>query len=302
MPRSVPIPADLRALMADIGPRWTADVSGNVRQMIERFTAVQKDCPKDGVSVTLDVVYGDHARQQYDVYQPAADGPPRPALLFVHGGAFTEGHRNRSDEIYANIHYYFARHGVVGVNIGYRLADDSPYPEASRDIATVVARIRGDAASLNVDPDRIFLMGHSAGGAHVGSYAYDKRLQPAEGHGLAGLIVVSGRVRADVLPENPNAAKVKAYYGDDESRLDDMSPVSHVTADSLPTFIAMAEYENPLLDLHCLELANRLAIAKRRAPPLMWLRGHNHTSIIAHINTQEDRLARGILDFIDRPS
>jgi acetyl esterase len=302
MSRSIPIPSELSALMADVGPRWGSDVSGHVRLMIERFSAVQKDCPKDGVRVMRDVTYGDHPRQEFDVYLPEREGPPRPAVLFVHGGAFIEGHRNRSDEIYANVHYYLARNGVVGVNIGYRLADDSPYPAATLDIGSVMERVQRDAGDLNIDPDRIFLMGHSAGGAHAGSYAYDSRLHPADGPGLAGLVIVSGRVRADVLPENPNAAKVRAYYGDDESRFDDLSPVSHVSASSVPTFIAMAQYENPLIDVHCLELANRLTVAKRRAPPVIWLRGHNHTSIIAHINTKEDRLGQAILDFIGSPT
>jgi hypothetical protein len=44
-----------------------------------------------------------------------------------------------------------------------------------------------------------------------------------------------------------------------------------------------------------------LAAAKRRAPPLLWLKGHNHTSMIAHINTAEDVLGRAMLAFIDAP-
>ncbi len=50
-------------------------------------------------------------------------------------------------------------------------------------------------------------MGHSAGGAHVGSYAYNKSLQPVGGTGLAGLIIVSGRMRADNRDDNPNARR-----------------------------------------------------------------------------------------------
>jgi hypothetical protein len=60
-----------------------------------------------------------------------------------------------------------------------------------------------------------------------------------------------------------------------------------VGANAVPTFIAWAEFENPLIDVHCAELAFRLAQAKRRSPPLLWLRGHNHTSAIGHINTDE---------------
>ena len=145
-------------------------------------------------------------------------------------------------------------------------------------------------------------MGHSAGGAHVGSYAYNREFHPGGRHGLRGLIIVSGRVRAETLAENPNAKKVEAYYGTtDAAKLDRFSPVSHVDADSVPTLVAWGEFENPLIDLHCSELVYRLAAAKRRSPPVVWLKGHNHTSMIGHFNTAEDFLGQAILDFVERP-
>ena len=71
-----------------------------------------------------------------------------------------------------------------------------------------------------------------------------------------------------------------------------------MTPQSVPTFVGFAEYENPLIDLHCSELVFRLAAAKGHAPRLMRLPGHNHTSIIAHFNTADDALGREILEFI----
>jgi acetyl esterase len=295
------IPADLRALMAEIGPKWASDTKGHVRLMVEEFSKVLQSSPNDGIRVET-VSYGPHERQAFEVFHPAhARSAAKPALIFVHGGAFTEGSRHRSTEIYANVLYYFARHGILGVNAGYRLAPDARYPEATRDIAAVVQWVRDNAPSLNVDLDRIFLMGHSAGGAHAGSYAYDRRHQPAEGHGLAGVLIISGRVRADARPDNPNAKRVAEYYGSDVSIHDDVSPVSHVDERSPPTFVACSEFENPLIDVYCFELAYRLAAARGYAPPFVWLKGHNHTSIIAHFNTAEDVLGRACLDFIHEP-
>jgi hypothetical protein len=66
----------------------------------------------------------------------------------------------------------------------------------------------------------------------------------------------------------------------------------------VPTLVAWSEFENPLLDVYCAELVHQLGVAKRRTPPSVWLKGHNHTSIIAHFNTQEDALGRAILTFI----
>lgn len=297
-----PIPDELLAKMAEVGPRWKANTSGNVKAMVEEFTRLHKRAPKDGIQVKKDIAYGAHARQKFDLFTPAAGGRNRPAVVFVHGGAFVEGDRNRTDEIYSNVTNYFARHGIVGANIGYRLAPEARYPEASRDVGAVVQWMHENADQVGVDRSRIFLMGHSAGGAHTGAYAYDRRLHPKDGPGLAGLIIVSGRVRADNLPENPNAKKVEEYYGPDPKVLDECSPVSHVTAASVPTFVAWGEYENPLLDVYCAELAYRLAAAKRKSPPVVFMKGHNHTSMIAHLNTAEDRMGEAIRAFIERPT
>ena len=297
----VTIPSGLRALMAEIGPRWGAATSANVRRMIDEFTRVHEAVHRTSIRESRDLAYCVHPRQRLDIYAPADPGKHRAAVVFVHGGAFTEGDRNRSPEIYANVGRYFARHGILGVNIGYRLAPEIQYPEGSRDVGAALAWIRNQARDFSVDPARIFLMGHSAGAAHAATYAYECRLHPSDGSGLAGLIVVSGRVRAYNLPENPNAARVESYYGNNSSEYYSCSPVSHVDYYSLPTLIAWSEFENPLLDVYCAELVHRLGVAKRRSPPVFWMKSHNHTSIIAHIGLDEDALGTALRAFIANP-
>jgi acetyl esterase/lipase len=295
------IPADLRQLMAEVGPRWRDNVAKNVDLMIQRFSEVLKQSPRQGVAVRYGVRYGDHERQDFDVFVPETMIKPSPVVLFVHGGAFVSGHRNRSEQIYSNVLYYLARRGLAGINIGYRLAQHATYPGATVDIAAVVDWAQEHAGEFGWDPSRIFLMGHSAGAAHAGSYAYDSRWRPSGASKLAGMIVISGRVRIDNLPENPNAGKVEVYYGPDGSKFDDFSPVAHVDKGSIPTFVAWAEFENPLIDVYCAELVYRLAHAKRKAPPSMWLAGHNHTSSIGQIGTSDDALGRAIVDFVRNP-
>ena len=289
--------AELQAFLRDIGPRWASDVPGNVRRVIEAYGPLLANAPKDNVWEARDLAYGADPRQVLDVFYPAA-GKGHAVVLFVHGGAFTDGERNRSPEVYSNIMYYLARHGIVGVNMEYRQAPMHKYPAGAEDVAMAFNWIGAHVAQYGGDPARTFLMGHSAGAAHAGAFAYDMRFQASARHCPAGLIVVSGRVRADQLAENPNAAKVQAYYGSDAAVLEAVSPVNLVTAESIPTFIAYAEYENPLLDIYCLELAHRIAVLKRRAPPVIRLAGHNHTSIVAHINTSEDLLGGEIIRFI----
>ena len=74
--------------------------------------------------------------------------------------------------------------------------------------------------------------------------------------------------------------------------------MTHAAGSKLPTFIVIAEFENPLLDVYGAELLHRMSVAARRAPRFMRLTRHNHTSIVAHFNTGEDLLGNEILDFI----
>jgi acetyl esterase/lipase len=300
MIRPPTIPEALRQLMAEIGPRWGTDVPKHVKLMVEGFTPVLATAPKDGVVFTLDLAYGVHPRQTLDVHQPRG-AANAPVVAFLHGGAFVDGEKRRTPEVYGNVLTYFARHGVVGINLEFRLAPEFKYPACAEDVRLAVAWLRENVARFGGDPGRIFLMGQSAGAAHAAAYAYNKRLQPPGGPEIAGLIVASGRVRADNLPENPNARKVEAYYGTDPAVMEEGSAVNHVSAESVPTFIAIAEYENPLIDVYCAELFHKLAVAKRRAPPIMRLAGHNHLSLVTHFNTAEDALGRALLDFVRSP-
>ena len=297
----IEIPPSVRKMMAEIGPKWATQTAVHVKMMIDAFTPILVDAPKAGVTRTDDLAYGTDPRQNLDLFVPSVQGgdKKRPMLLFIHGGAFVDGEKNRSAEIYSNVCWYFARHGIVAANVEYRQAPATTYPGCIEDMRLAVAWARANAAKYGADPNRVFLMGHSAGAAHAAGYAYERARHPADGAGLAGLIVVSGRVRADNRADNPNAKKVEAYYGtSDAARLDALSPVGMVETHSVPTFIAYGQYENPRLDIYCLELAHRLAQAKGAVPPLMVLPGHNHTSIIAHFNTAEESLPRALVEFM----
>ena len=296
MTAEIGIPEDLRRLMAEVGPKWATNVPGHVKLMVESFSAVLATCPKDGISVQREVSYGAHDRQVLDVYSPAN---PRgaPVVVFVHGGAFTDGEKDRSPEVYSNVSIWFARHGIVGINMEYRSAPSAPYPAGTEDVKLACQWVEKNAASLGVDMKRLFVFGHSAGAAHSAAYAYGAEGSEG-GPKVAGSIVVSGRVRADNLATNPNARKVEAYYGTDSSLFEERSALHLSGKDSVPTFIAIAEYENPLLDVYCLELAHRLGTANGKAPRFMQLWGHNHTSIIAHLNTAEDALGKALVEFV----
>ena len=297
------LPESARKAMAEIGPVWGSDIQKHRDMVIAAYAPLLAKSPKGGCSAIRDIAYGAHPRQVLDVFKPdvargVKGAKGAPVVIFVHGGAFVRGDRNVDAEIYSNTLWWFARKGVIGINMEYRLAPEAMYPGGAEDVGAAVAWARAHAAEYGGDPDKIFLIGHSAGGTHAAGYAFDPAIRPAAGHGLAGLILISARVRADVEAENPNAFAVKAYFGEDASLYERRSPVTHAAGSKLPTFIVIAEFENPLLDVYGAELLHRMSVAARRAPRFMRLTRHNHTSIVAHFNTGEDLLGNEILDFI----
>jgi acetyl esterase/lipase len=292
------LPADDRRRLLDIGPVWAQDVQGHRDVVFAAYQPLLERAPKSGTEIVRNLAYGAHPRQVLDVYRPAG-ATLAPVVLFVHGGAFVRGEKDSTPQIYANVCHYFARHGHAAINVEYRLADEAPYPGGAQDVAASVAWARANAARFGGDPARLFLVGHSAGGTHVASYAFDPALA-GDLAGVRGLLLVSARLRADARPDNPNAHGVRAYFGEDASLYDARSPVTHAAASPLPVQIAVAEFENPWLDVYGAELAHRLGAVRGRLPEFLWLPSHNHISIIAHLNTEEDVLGSAMRRFISR--
>jgi len=288
-----------RARLQEIGPRWADDIVAHRKAVLEVYTPLLAAVDAAGIEVTRELAYGGHARHRLDVYRhPDATGAP--VVVFVHGGAFLRGNKDATAQIYGNLPRYFARHGCIGVNMEYRLAPDAAYPAGSDDVAQAVDWVRRNVQQYGGDPANITLIGHSAGGAHAAAYVCDPAARPAHGHGVAGLVLISARLRADARPDNPNAAGVRAYYGDDEALYEARSVVTHAGHVDVPLFLAVAEYENPGLHVYAAEMLYRVSLARRRSPRFVRLAHHNHTSIVAHFDTAEDRLGREILDFIER--
>lgn len=297
----------LRQLLADVGPRWHLDIRQHGDLVKQAYAPLLAAAPKAGTDVQRDLHYGPHPRQVLDLFVPAGvapaipppEQPAVPVIVFVHGGAFVRGEKSSPSGMYDNVLYWFARHRFIGVNLEYRLAPEAPFPGAVEDVARGLSWVAQHIASYGGDPSRVLLIGHSAGGTHVASYVFDPLLGHLGRHARA-VVLLSARLRADCLPENPNAAGVSAYFGESTSQHEVRSPMSYAACNDVPTFIVTAEFDNPLLDVYGLEFAHRMGLAHRRAPRYLSLRGHNHVSMLAHFNTPEEFLGCEILDFFDQ--
>lgn len=205
----------------------------------------------DSIKVEKGIEYGKggDVSLKLDLYQPiGGDGtgdPLRPAIIFVHGGAWKGGNR----EIY---HYYcvkLAEKGYVVATVSYRLSDVAPFPAAVQDVKCAVRWLRANAERLHVDPNRIAMAGGSAGGhlSMMAGYVTDN----PELEGTGGNPDESSRIQAVVNFYGPtdlttefardNDVVVKFLGGEsyaDKPELYQLaSPNSHVSADDPPTLI-----------------------------------------------------------------
>jgi acetyl esterase len=291
------LPDDIQKKLAEINPLYQSNIGKYGPETLRLFTPLLATGPKAGVNVIVDEAYGADPRQTLDVYQPQGANN-LPVVVFVHGGALTSGDKNENKEISANVLYYFARHGFLGINANYRLAPKHVYPAAAQDIGSVVAWIKENAKRFGGDPERIYLIGRSTGALHVATWAFDAKIHGTKGPGVSGVVLISGRLKADSRADDPNGKRVPEYFGTDTSLYPERSPVNYGAQSPLPTFIVIAEFDNPFLDVYSAELFAKMCAARARCPRFLRLVGHNHQSTTASINTADDTLGQEILDFI----
>lgn len=303
--------ATLRQRFAQIGPVWGRDINTHRDLVIDAYSPLVAAARDAGESFEMarDVVYGGHERQRLDVFASSGtrEAGNADVVLFVHGGAFLRGSKSFNGLIYDNVSRWFARQGCVALNVEYRLAPEAPYPAGADDIAAALAWAYAHVTEFGGNPHRIFLVGHSAGGAHVATYLCDPLFAELRESAAAvtGAVLISARLAADVLPDNPNAAGVRAYFGTDETRYAARSPLTHAAHVDTPLMVVVAEYENPYLDAYGAAFFERVLQARqragdaapKRAPRFMQMLRHNHTSVVAHFDSGETLLGDAMLDF-----
>jgi len=102
----------------------------------------------------------DNQHLQLDLARPAEGDGPFPAVICIHGGGFRAGTRNGWDGPCKTL----ASRGYVAATITYRLAPQFQFPSAVEDCKAAVRWLRANRAKYHVDPERIAVMGDSAGG------------------------------------------------------------------------------------------------------------------------------------------
>lgn len=135
------------------------------------YALLDMTVPREGYALHSALAYGEHMRQRLDVYTPDGVANPARVVIFFYGGSWQQG--DRADYRFAG--QALASRGFVAVVADYRLYPEVVFPAFMRDAAKAVRWVRENIQRYGGDPDRLYLMGHSAG-AHIAALlALDRR-------------------------------------------------------------------------------------------------------------------------------
>jgi dienelactone hydrolase len=286
------VPADLVDKIAAIGrvsdPAKTAPL----------YAPLHAKEPYPGVKVARDLKYGPDERNALDVF--AADGASgaRPVFMFVHGGGFIRGSKRApGSPFYDNIMLWATRNGMVGVNMTYRLAPQHPWPAGQEDIRDAIRWVGANIAAHAGDPNRVYLMGHSAGASHVALYLGHPQFHAkgAAGTGLIGAIMSSGTYDYTKVEEGEGR---NAYFGPDRAIYKERSPLPGLIKSSVPFMANAAELDPQWMVDQLNDLKTATCESPRGCIRTLLQPKHNHMSQSYAIGTGDTLLTDQILAFM----
>lgn len=221
---------------------FSLNVSAQVKDsVVKKPVAIPKE-----FTAQIDVVYTKVKdwEGRADLYLSLNAVKPTPIIINIHGGGWKSGVK----ETQGGFNPYF-KAGFAVANMEYRLSGQATAPAAVEDARCMLMYLIKNAKSLNIDPNKIIIMGGSAGGhlALMGGllgndHRFDSNCSGIENIKVAAIIDKYGIM--DVWdwtygPEHKSSSP-KLWLGDkanDNEFIKSVSPISYVTKNSPPTFI-----------------------------------------------------------------
>ncbi|MEW4487688.1 alpha/beta hydrolase [Thalassoglobus sp. JC818] len=230
--------------------------------------ATQRPANREAVKALKDLEYvpNGHERQRLDLYLPANPKADKlPLIVFIHGGAWRAGDKaGGRGQVQAAV----ASGEFVGASINYRLSGHAIWPEQIKDCQAAIRWLRGNAKKYGIDPERIGVIGSSAGGhlvAMLGTSGDDANYPDPIGehtsesnrvsavvdlYGPTNFLTMNdfpGRMDHDA-PNSPESLLIGAPIQENPDKVRAASPLKYISKDD-PPFLIIHGTDDPLVPM-----------------------------------------------------
>ncbi|MCX6910702.1 MAG: alpha/beta hydrolase fold domain-containing protein [Verrucomicrobia bacterium] len=240
-----------------------------------------------------------------DLYAPPS-ATNAPILVWVHGGGWARGDKGQV----ASLPAAFVREGFVVASVNYRLAPAVKFDAQAQDVAAAIAWMRKHAKDYGAAPEKMFLMGHSAGAHLVALVGTDEIYLKAHSISLSAL--------RGVVPLDTEAYDLKVFaarfggklpelyaapFTQDSATWAKASPATHVAKDkSIPPMIVaysggQKPHGNPSRKTDAEEFVGKLKAAGITAEVIA-APEKTHMQIALEFGTPNDQVAAKVFAFL----
>jgi acetyl esterase/lipase len=277
-------------------------IIGVLAALAVSLTAIPATAQSHKVTVVRDLDYVAGAnypdgKDRLDLYVPQGVANA-PVVFSVHGGALTAG--DRSEERFVG--QRLASAGYLTAVISYRLSPDVSHPAHIQDTAAAFAWVKRNIRQHGGDPDRIIVIGHSAGAYLIMLMAADPRylaahkLSPKD---IKGIVPVSGFFwveKTGVAPDRP-----KYVWGTDRQAWIDASPAHYLRSDLPPVLLIDTDGDEDWRQQQNADFAAALRAAGNRDVTTHKVIGRTHMSVWTEmLDGESEETSSWILRFAAR--
>jgi acetyl esterase/lipase len=264
-------------------------------------TATTADAQTYGVRVQRDVPYLQGAnyaddKDKLDLYLPEGRSNA-PVIVSYYGNQLMGGDKTED----AFIGRRFASAGFVTAVVNYRLSPGVSHPAHIQDAAASFAWVKRHVAEYGGDPDRIFVIGYSAGGYLAALLSTDRRylaahnLSPRDIRGTVPVSAFYWVERRGVAPDRD-----KSVWGTSRDVWIDASPAHHLQADAPPMLILYADRDEDWRREQNVEVAMAMKAAGHANVENAMIGDRNHATIWSRVGDEGDETAERIIQFASR--
>jgi acetyl esterase/lipase len=218
-----------------------------------------------------------------------------PVIVWIHGGALTQDDKN----LEVATGQRFAKAGILTATVNYRLSPAVSHPAHVEDAAASFAWVKQHIAEYGGDPNRVYLVGHSAGAYLAELLVTDERYLRAHklsARDVRGVVPISAFFwveREGVAPDRP-----KSVWGTDTKVWVDASPAHHLRANLPPTLMIYADQDEPWRRQQNVDMALALKAAGSTPIEIVQIADRTHMGIWHRLGEDGDPASERVIDFV----